>query len=246
MNDPVTANQPTLTVNQTPDVVIKSFTTDPTNGDFEVNYVIAANSSALNPVQPFSIGIYRSADGTTDDQLMTSVPVNGSNLIPGYRTVEFAPDANFDAIATSSDYYLRAVLDNTDQVPEADKSNNEMVYQGGAFITPAGVLHIQGADGTDNVAIRYAGDANFDGVVNSQDTEAVASHSGPWEGDLNNDGRVDSNDTDLVTANSPNPQTIQVLENGVLYSFPLSSVTSIAVRTQNSPDNVFVTPNMPT
>jgi hypothetical protein len=239
-NDATSANWPSLSVTQLADLAITGFTTD-ANNNFNVSYVVKPSPTG-DSVDPFSIAVYRSTDGTADDQVMTSFSVSDPSLLtPGPHTAKFAPDSSYDANDTTDDYYLRAVLDDGHQIAESNESNNEMLFQGGAFITPAGTIHVQGTDAVNNITVRWAGDANFDGIVNGLDFSTWATHTGPWGGDLNNDGIANGLDDNLIAENDPTPHTIQILDDGVLYSFALSSTTGIAARLHGGNDNLTTT-----
>jgi Ca2+-binding RTX toxin-like protein len=143
------ALRPTLKIDQSPDLGIQSFTATSDGQSFVVKYAIAGDNA-----QSFNIGVYRSADGTTNDELMTTFAVTGStNLTPGPHTVTFSPGYSFDANEVSTDYYLKAVLNYDNQITEPTTDNNTATFQGGAFETPLGVVEVQGTDAVDNVAI---------------------------------------------------------------------------------------------
>ena len=151
--------RPTLTVNQSPDLAIQSFAATTDAQDFVVSYVISGGN-----VSSFNIGIFRSADGTTDDQLMTTFAVTGSgNLSAGPHTVTFSPGYSFDSGEVTTDYYLKAELNYDGQITEPTTANNTATFQGGVFETPMGVVEVQGTDAADSISITNSS-ISFDGT----------------------------------------------------------------------------------
>lgn len=143
-----------LTIDQTPDVVIKGFSSD--GEDLTVSYIVTHDD-----VPEFDIGIYRSYDGQSLDTAMMTFTVDeeteatgGDALAPGLHTVTIPANQDFVDNDVVDDYYLAAVLDDGDALEgEADETNNSMFFQGGVFVDAANNIQIHGTDDADEITI---------------------------------------------------------------------------------------------
>ncbi|MBI2824024.1 MAG: DNRLRE domain-containing protein [Planctomycetia bacterium] len=148
-NDAGDPDQPKLTVDQTPDVKITGFAAG--GQKLTVSYLVT--HAAID--EPFNIGVYRSADGVTNDELLTTYQVTAADnqLEPGLHTVSFAPSDWFASFDVDEDYKLVAVFDYDDQLGEAREDNNSLAFQGGVFRTADGVVEVHGTDAADTIAV---------------------------------------------------------------------------------------------
>jgi hypothetical protein len=127
------------------DLSIEAFGSD--GVDFVIDYQVTQAS-----VSPFNIAIYRSFDGVSRDQLLLSRRID-TGLGLGAHQVTLAAD--FSDLA--ADYQLIAVIDNSAEISEADESNNQAAFLGGAFLDADGVLQVHGTEYGDYASL-YAYD----------------------------------------------------------------------------------------
>jgi hypothetical protein len=129
-------------------VALNSFTPSSDGSQLQVSYTVSGGTAA-----PFNIDIYTSPDGTTPDQLLMLVAVDGSTDLPlttGTHTASFP--AAFDDVA--SDYHLIAVTD-----ASTDPTQNTVEFAGGIFVaasvqTPTdNYVYVFGAPGVEKVSI---------------------------------------------------------------------------------------------
>jgi Ca2+-binding RTX toxin-like protein len=123
------------------DLSIASFHADGSN--LVVDYEVANFDAA-----EFSIGIYRSYNGISLAELLTTARVD-VDLAVGTYQINIA--GNFSDV--ESDYQLIAVLDCGAENNEEDQSNNQLVFSGGMFIDAQNNLQIHGTEYSDNVNI---------------------------------------------------------------------------------------------
>ncbi len=146
-----------LTITQTPDLVIKGFASDGT--DLTVTYIVTHDE--VDDPDSFDIGIYRSYDGQSLDTGMMTFPVdyqtldidNNSALAPGLHTLSIPVDQDFVDNDVQDDYYLVAVLDDSEAQGEPLEDNNVMLFQGGVFLDAADNLHVHGTDDDDLITV---------------------------------------------------------------------------------------------
>jgi len=236
---------PSITISQTPDLIIKGFSGDGQN--LTVTYLIT-HAAVTNPAS-FDIGIYSSPDGTaTNQQHMMTFPVTGANnLSVGLHTVTIQTNTAFNTDA-STDYYLRAKLDSGGAHAEADETNNERVFDGGVFRSPNGTIYAHGSDLDDSISVRWEGDVDNNGTVENFDafliSTAFSTGAQPTPAtDVNNDGIVSQADFDIVLANFGLQDRMQVRRAGAMATYTTTSVASIKARTHGGNDTVTVPPN---
>jgi hypothetical protein len=118
------------------------------------------------PALPFRIGLYVSGDiSFGGDTLVSSITLsNASDLSQGLHTKMFTIGGGSGQVAlpgagapdASGDYYLLAVADDTDAVPETDSDpyngNNVAVFSGAYHVTGGGVF-VQGSAANDTIIL---------------------------------------------------------------------------------------------
>ena len=139
-----------VTVVSAATVSLSSFSAN-SSGQLQVPYSITGGTAA-----PFTIDIYSSPDGTTPDQLLTTVTVDGtSSSLSGPDTATFSP--SFDDIP--SNYHLIAVTNGN-----SDSIQSTVEFSGGIFVAasetadpPQKILYVFGGASGDTVTIHGPG-----------------------------------------------------------------------------------------
>src|SRR5262249_39235365 len=98
---------------ETQDILIQGFYSDGT--DLRVSYLVLGS-----PVGSFKIGLFASPDGVSPGQPLQQIDVTGDYTAPGYHTYPIW--ATFDD--PQEDYYLTAMVDSDNAVPEDNEDNN--------------------------------------------------------------------------------------------------------------------------
>src|SRR5207244_7978341 len=139
----------------------------------------------VNGGQPpaFKIAVYSSLDGVSLDQ---ELAIADGDTTLGSHTLTIAP--TFDDM--QDDYYLIAVVDSNDDVPESDETNNTALFSGGAFVvheiqSGKTVLQIQGTDANDssfNLAPGLVDEVHFRGHAGNDtfDSNSLFAGIGTW------------------------------------------------------------------
>ena len=130
-------------------------------------------------ITPFAIGFYRSADATYDaaDVALRSVNISDwSDLTPGVHTKSWTigsatgqiPLPGAGATEVDTDYYVLAVADPTNAVPEVDASipgANNVASLAGVYHAANGQLLIQGSQGVDNISFNGVKGVTWNGTT---------------------------------------------------------------------------------
>lgn len=104
----------------------------------------------------FTVTVFRTLDGLLLTPLLTQV-VEGSTAL-GLGAHELDLTASFDDVP--EDYYLVAVIDSSEAIPESSETNNQARFSGGVFTSGNGtVIHVHGAgvDFDDNLNLDVSG-----------------------------------------------------------------------------------------
>jgi RHS repeat-associated protein len=203
---------------------------------------------------PFTIGLYRSSNGTTLDALLTYTSVTDPALLSPANGHSIVLDTSF--VDPQADYFLVAKLDSGSAITETSEANNQVQFAGGAFVDGNGVLQIHRGSGNDfvgisevsgNVTVSYSPattppywDVDGDGLPTQADVTLVTNmknkvlaapqYMNPNNpNDVNNDGIVDSADAQAVNdylASGGTPSNfVDVSGDGVIS--PLDMLTVI-------------------
>lgn len=174
---------------------------------------------------PFTVGLYRSANGSTRDGLLTAFQVTDPALLAvGTGRIVTLP-ASFNDI--QEDYYLVAYLDVHDDVSEQYEHfapfpesswNNQAVLVNGAFVDQNGILQIHRSDEDDVTWLTLTGesllttsqpimpppywDVTGDRQANQFDIDRIVAHlqlasQRPW---MNPNNPYDVNNDGIVSA----------------------------------------------
>jgi hypothetical protein len=132
------------------DLSVDSFTADGVN--LVVDYSIAQQMAT-----EFSIAIYRSFDGVSQDQLLLTQPVFSGWGVGSHQVTIPAAFSEF-----MEDYQLIAVIDSAAEITESDETNNQAVFAGGVFVDDDGVLQVHGTEDADYVSVYVDGYLQLD------------------------------------------------------------------------------------
>jgi hypothetical protein len=114
--------------------------------------------------EPFEVGIYRSGEGAAGKTLVASARVSKPADPVAGTGHSLAIKAAFDDL--EADYVLVAEME-ADSIPGLSTAREDgppksvRIFDGGAFLSPDGTLHVHGTAGDDQVAVAVA---DSDGV----------------------------------------------------------------------------------
>jgi ELWxxDGT repeat protein len=162
--------------------------------DIVVNSMIANGTTTLSvtytivgdPSPAFTLGFYRSGDNQVgSDTTLASATISGAaDLSTGVHTKLFTigggvgqiPLPGAGAVEVNSDYFLLAVADPDDLVPELDTAgvseDNVGVFTG-AYFSGSGLVMIHGGAAADTISVSSTAVATINGVAKSFSATAV-------------------------------------------------------------------------
>jgi Ca2+-binding RTX toxin-like protein len=144
------------------DLSLDSYYSD--GDDWHVQYEVSNQAATA-----FEVGVYRSSDGVTQDELLTSHRVDQSDdLAVGLHDLVITPEFT----DVQEDYQLIVSVDSDNEVSESDETNNAMLFEGGVFKALDGTVHVHGIDLADDIDVTQPGKLKV--VYNGTLTEFTA------------------------------------------------------------------------